>query len=55
MGESDNGPVVVRAQQSERVTDRESLSLQRVVAERFSLEASVTATLAVFQPSMPAR
>ena len=30
------------------------LSLRRE-AERFSLEASVTATLAVFQPSMPAR
>ena len=37
MGESDNGPVVVRAQQSNRVTNRESLGLQRVVEEDLAI------------------
>lgn len=37
MGEPDDGPVVVRAQQSERVTNRESLGLQRVVDEDFAI------------------
>ena len=37
MGESDNGPVVVGAQQSNRVTNRESLGLQRVVDEDLAI------------------